>query len=75
MLEKEEFVDPTVILGDLAKNDADSDVNSEEENKNRVKTSKALQQAVDNLESSRLLRSQMDGSGYQNVVKKLNFNC
>ena len=69
MLEKEEFVDPTVILGDLAKNDADSDVNSEEENKNQVKTSKALQQAVDNLESSRLLRSQMDGSGYQNVVK------
>ena len=69
MLEKEEFVDPTVILGDLANNDADSDVNSEEEIKNRVKTSKALQQAVDNLESSRLLRSQMDGSGYQNVVK------
>ena len=69
MLEKEEFVDPMVILGDLAKNDADSDVNSEEENKNQVKTSKALQQAVDNLESSRLLRSQMDGSEYQNVVK------
>ena len=69
MLEKEEFVDPIVILGDLANNDADSDVNSEEENKNQVKTSKALQQAVDNLESSRLLRSQMDGSEYQNVVK------
>ena len=65
MLEREEFVNEEAFLG--AKAEIQSDQDSQDHSRPRNK--KALRDAMDSIESHRLLRSQVDGRNYQEEVQ------